>query len=161
SSLFRPRCATCLQEVQRGFFLRSRQRHGAVTFDAVRYPVSMPHEPPDYSKAHRHLSRRDTVLKRLIRELGPCTLRHDPNGFSVLCRSIVSQQISSKAARSIALRLIGSLPRKRLTPQAIAAASDQTLRAAGLSANKQRALRDLADKVLGGSLPLKKLPEMA
>ena len=116
---------------------------------------------PDYAPAHRHLARRDAVLKRLIRAHGPCTLRYDPDGFSVLCRSIVSQQISSKAAISISTRLMNSLPRKRLTPQGIAAAPDETLRAAGLSANKLRALRDLADKALSGELPFKKLQLMS
>src|SRR5262249_6933180 len=115
---------------------------------------------PDYAAAHRHLSRRDAVLKRLIRTHGPCTLRHDPDGFSVLCRSIVAQQISSKAAIAISTRLLASLPRKRLTPRAVAEAADETMRAAGLSANKQRALRDLADKALSGEVPFKKLADL-
>src|SRR5262245_45787723 len=59
----------------------------------------------DYGHAHRHLSRRDVVLRRLIKQLGPCTLRHDADGFSVLSRAIVAQQISTKAARSITARL--------------------------------------------------------
>ncbi len=116
--------------------------------------------PPDYAKAHRHLARRDAVLKRLIREFGPCTLRHDPDGFGVLSRAIIAQQISAKAAMSITTRLTAGLGRKGLTPRALAGASDEALRGAGVSAGKMRALRDLADKVLGGQLPIKKLPAL-
>src|SRR5262249_10501716 len=47
--------------------------------------------------------------------------------------------------------------RKGLTPRAVLAAPDETLRAAGLSAGKVRALRDLAERVHGGEVPLTKL----
>ena len=57
-------------------------------------PAHTPHQ-----KAHRHLSRRDDVLKAIIGDVGPCTLIHNPDGFAVLARSIISQQISTKAAR--------------------------------------------------------------
>src|SRR5262245_33736895 len=114
----------------------------------------------DYTHAHRHLSRRDTVLKRLIREVGPCTLRHDSDGFAVLARSIIAQQISSKAAKSIGARVVEVVGERGLTPEGIAAASDDQLRNAGLSAGKLLSLRDLSDKVLTGALPLKKLPRL-
>jgi DNA-3-methyladenine glycosylase II len=115
---------------------------------------------PDYAKAHRHLGRRDLVLRRLIRDFGPCTLRSDPDGFSVLCRSIISQQISTKAAISIGARLMQVLGRRGLKPAAIMRTSDAALRGAGLSASKMRSLRDLSQKVLDGEVPLKKLPDM-
>jgi DNA-3-methyladenine glycosylase II len=111
-----------------------------------------------FAKAQRHLSRRDPVLKRLIKQIGPCTLVPNPDGFSVLVRSIVSQQISSKAARSISARLEESLGGIR--PKNLLRAKDETLRAAGLSVAKTRAVRDLAEKVHGGEVPLNRLPEM-
>src|SRR5437867_759827 len=113
----------------------------------------------DYAPAHRHLSRRDRVLKRLIKQLGPCTLRHDTDGFSVLARSIIAQQISTKAAASIAIRLIQSLG--KLTPARVAAARQATLRSAGLSAAKTKALFDLARKVQAGEVPLRELPHLS
>jgi DNA-3-methyladenine glycosylase II len=112
-----------------------------------------------FTKAQRHLARRDAVLKRLIAHVGPCTLRPDPDGFGVLARSIVSQQISTKAALSIAARLLEVLGKAGLSPKALLAASDEALRSAGLSANKVRSLRDLAEKVHGGAVPLDDLPE--
>lgn len=111
-------------------------------------------------KARRHLTRRDPVLKQLAAHVGPCTLQTVADGFEVLVRSITSQQLSTKAAQTIYSRLCAALPRKRMRPAALAAVGDETLRAAGYSANKVRFLRDLTDRVLDGRLPLKKLPAL-
>lgn len=115
---------------------------------------------PEFQKARRHLSRRDAVLKKLIRAVGPCTLRATDDHFGILVRSIVSQQISTKAALAISRRLVKSLGRRGLRPKSILDADDALLRAAGLSANKARSLRDLAAKCSAGEVPLRKLPEL-
>jgi DNA-3-methyladenine glycosylase II len=111
--------------------------------------------------ARRHLSRRDPVLKRLSGAIGPCTLWHNPDGFVTLVRSIISQQISGRAAQSIGARLEQCLGPAGFAPGAILAATDETLRAAGLSAAKARSLRDLAEKVQTGVVPLDDLPTLA
>lgn len=108
----------------------------------------------DFRKAQRHLARRDPVLKRLIAAVGPCTLTFHADRFALLTRSIISQQISTKAAHSIRTRLEQALGPAGITPATIRKASDETLRSAGLSANKARSLRDLADKVHSGSVAL-------
>lgn len=113
-----------------------------------------------YPKAQRYLARRDSVMKELIRQVGPCTLTPHPDRFGTLARSIISQQISGKAAASISARLIEALGPAGLTAAAIVAASDETLREAGLSANKVRSLRDLAERVHGGTTPLHDLHEL-
>ncbi len=113
-----------------------------------------------YSKARRHLARRDPVLKLIVRELGTCTLVPDPDHFALLVRSIVSQQISTRAAKAISARLKEAMGRKGVTPAAILNASTPTLRGAGLSANKVLALRDLAEKVRDRTVPLTKLREL-
>ncbi len=110
-----------------------------------------------YPKARRHLARRDPVLKRLIAAVGPCTLRHDPDHFPLLARSIISQQISGKAAASISARLLQAVGRSGLTPRGVLKLSDAELRGAGLSAAKAAALRDLAAKVRDGTVPLAEL----
>ena len=115
---------------------------------------------PEYQKARRHLARRDAVMKRLIRAIGPCTLRTQDDHFAILARSIIAQQISSKAAIAIGTRLVNALGRGGLKPKNILAADEATLRAAGLSANKLAALRDLADRCLSGAVPLRKLRAM-
>jgi DNA-3-methyladenine glycosylase II len=113
-----------------------------------------------YRKARRHLSRRDPLLKQLISTIGPCTLQHNPDGFVSLVRSIVSQQISTKAARAIAGRLEESLGRSGITPRGILRLSDETMRAVGLSASKVRSIRDLAEKVRSKALPMSELHAM-
>lgn len=113
-----------------------------------------------HHKARRHLARRDDVLKTIIRQVGACTLAPNPDHFGLLARAIISQQISTKAALAIGGRLKKSLGRRGITPRAILAAPAATLRAAGLSANKALALRDLAEKVHTRVVPLKKLGEM-
>ncbi len=107
-----------------------------------------------YQKAQRHLARRDPVLKQLIKAVGPCTLVHEPNHFAALVRSIISQQISTRAAASIRGRLEEALVPTGVTAAAIHAAPEELLRGAGLSANKARSLRDLAEKVHTGVVPL-------
>src|SRR5262249_11427705 len=115
--------------------------------------------PAEHQKARRHLARRDAVLKRLIVAIGPCTLRHEPDRFAALARSIISQQISTTAAASILARL-GEVAKKRgISAAGIRVLSDEALRSAGLSRPKARYLRDLADQVHAGTVPLHQLHE--
>ncbi|MSQ96185.1 MAG: DNA-3-methyladenine glycosylase 2 family protein [Gemmataceae bacterium] len=109
-------------------------------------------------KAQRHLARRDAVLQPLIRAIGPCTLHHNPDHFEILVRSIVSQQISTKAAIAISGRLLANVG--RFQPKRILAAADADLRSAGLSRTKALSIRDLAQKCADGDVPLKKLAGM-
>jgi DNA-3-methyladenine glycosylase II len=107
-----------------------------------------------YRKAQRHLARRDPILKDLIKQIGHCTLAPDPDRFNSLVRAIIAQQISTKAARAIHGRLHEAMGKKGICPAAILRATDDRLRAAGLSSNKARSLRDLAEKVKTGLVPL-------
>lgn len=97
--------------------------------------------------ARRHLSRRDPRLGDLIAAIGPCTLRYEPDRFAALVRSIVSQQISTKAAAAIHARLQEAVGAGGVSAARILELSDEQLRGAGLSINKMLALRDLATKV--------------
>jgi DNA-3-methyladenine glycosylase II len=115
---------------------------------------------PIFARAQRHLARRDPVLKRVISLVGPCTLQHDADHFAVLVRAIISQQISTKAARSISARLAEVLGPPGVRPKAILSLSEEKLQAAGLSASKRRSLRDLAEKVHSGQVPLRELNDL-
>ena len=114
-------------------------------------------ESAAHTKGRRHLARRDPVLKRLIAAIGPCTLRYEPDGFAALVRSIISQQISTRAATAIQARLVQAVDQAGLTPAALLDLTDQALKQAGLSQAKVRSLRDLADKVQTGVVPLEQL----
>ena len=94
----------------------------------------------------------------LIRRHGACGLAEaqhtDP--FTALTHAIISQQLSSKAASTIAGRF-DALCAGRPTPGAVAAVSDTQLRAVGLSGQKIRYMRDLCVRVEDDSLPLHRL----
>lgn len=118
--------------------------------------------PADYARARRLLLRRDPVLAALIREYGPCGLAaaQRSDHFSALVRAIVFQQLSTKAASTIYSRMVALLPSGELTPQALAALSDEQLRTAGISRQKGGYLRDLCAKVLAGDVPLDAVERM-
>jgi DNA-3-methyladenine glycosylase II len=119
--------------------------------------------PTDYARARRLLLRRDPVLAALIREYGPCGLAaaQRSDHFSALVRAIVFQQLSTKAASTIYSRMVALLANGELTPEALAALSDEQLRSAGISRQKGGYLRDLCDKVTAGVVPLDELERMA
>jgi DNA-3-methyladenine glycosylase II len=100
------------------------------------------------------LAARDPVLARLIAAAGPIRIgRRTGSHFAGLVEAIVYQQLAGAAARAIHGRLVAALE-DDVRPEALLALSDETLRAAGLSANKARSLRDLAAKVLDGTVVL-------
>lgn len=116
----------------------------------------------DVLAAEKFLSRRDPVMKKLIRQYAPCTLvgpQRDP--FHVLCTSIISQQLSVKAADTIQGRvskLVGA--RKLLKPPHIINTEHDALRACGLSHAKARWLRALAEQVQEGHFSFARLKRM-
>lgn len=87
------------------------------------------------------LAARDPGFARALEACGPPPLRRRDDGFEALLGAIVSQQVSTAAARSI----LGKLESAGLTrAEAIRAAGDEDLRAAGLSRQKVRYARALA-----------------
>jgi len=98
--------------------------------------------------ARRHLSRRVPLLKPIIKRVGTCTLETNPDSFSVLAHSIISQQISTKAAKAIAGRLVECCGRKGLKPKRVAELTDEELRACGISSGKVLSLRSLSEHFL-------------
>jgi DNA-3-methyladenine glycosylase II len=116
----------------------------------------------DYTRARRHLSRRDPVLRDLMRAHGNCGLAAAQNAdpFGALLKAIVSQQLSTKAARTIYSRLM-ALFDGAPTPSALSRLTDEQLRAVGLSSQKLRYMRDLGTRVQDGSLPLHTLDSMS
>ena len=98
---------------------------------------------PDYwEEACKHLARKDRVMKRLIPEFGDVRLESRGDAFVTLARSIVGQQISTKAAQSVWDKF-ALLPR-RMTPANVLKLKVDDMRACGLSARKVEYLVDLA-----------------
>ena len=96
------------------------------------------------------------MLAQLVHAVGPIHHRpHDPDGrFGALVRAIVFQQLAGRAAVAIHTR-VRALLNGPLAPDALDAVPDADLRAAGLSAAKLAALRDLSAKVLDGTVSLR------
>jgi DNA-3-methyladenine glycosylase II len=99
-------------------------------------------------------------MGEVIRRVGPCQLRPNRDHFRILVRTIVSQQVSTKAARSILQRLELVAGVSGITAKSIGDVHDGSLRACGLSGGKVRALRDLTHRVLTGALKLDDIAEV-
>jgi DNA-3-methyladenine glycosylase II len=117
--------------------------------------------PADYMKARRLLARRDPVIGALIKRHGRCGLadaQHE-DAFIALVHAIVSQQLSTKAAATIARRF-DALFDGQPNPSAVARVQDEQLRAVGLSSQKVRYIRDLCARIADGSLPVETLNDL-
>ena len=120
----------------------------------------MPFPKKQVEQATRHLRSVDPTLEGVIRAVGPFTLRTQSDRFRLLVRSIISQQISVSAARSILKRLEEALAPGRLTPQALAGFDAASLGPLGVSPQKASYLADLRDRALDGRLQLNALGRM-
>jgi len=110
----------------------------------------------------RHLRAADPIMRRLVDAHGPLTLAERRRGrpkeaYGALLRSIVGQQLSTKAARSIYERLAALFGGTAPAPAELLAVEPEALRAVGLSWRKVDYLRDLAQRVEDGSLDLRRL----
>ncbi len=123
-----------------------------------------PKLPFDATEAVAHLRASDSKLALLIDRAGPFTLKLDPSQspFESLVESILYQQLHGKAAATIHRRVreyFGGDP----APQQLLGTPDEPLRAAGVSGNKIKALRDLAARTLDGTVPthaaIRKMPD--
>jgi DNA-3-methyladenine glycosylase II len=100
-----------------------------------------------FSQAIQQLSQ-DRFIGPLIKKYGTCTLTPRTDYFLVLCESIISQQISVKAAEAILRRFI-DLFDGDITPERAAELSPEILKSAGVSGQKAKYLLDLAEKFSG------------
>ena len=107
----------------------------------------------------------DPVMARLVEEHGALVRRdlkreRPGDAYGALLRSIVGQQLSTKAASTIYGRLTELFGGHAPTPKQLLAADPDKIRAAGLSRPKVSYLRDLAQHVEDGELELERLPDL-
>ncbi|WP_240099651.1 DNA-3-methyladenine glycosylase family protein [Thermomonas flagellata] len=111
----------------------------------------------DLEAAHAHLVRADPALAPWLRRHGPLPApagwRRRLQPVDALARAILYQQLSGKAAATIVARVEAAAGSRRLDAAALMRVDDARLRACGVSANKLRALRDLAARAEAGQVP--------
>lgn len=113
---------------------------------------------PELQQAVAVVCDRDPTFQRIETEAGPLTVRTWEAGFPSLVRIIMGQQLSSRAAQAIFQRLKAEL---ELTPEAIAATSDTTLKQVGLSRAKIATCQRLSTAILSGQVNLNTLPALS
>ena len=103
-----------------------------------------------------HLCAADRTLARLIRRVGPCTLkpRRRRAPFQALVHAVTHQQLNGTAAATILKRVLALFPGVPFpSPEALLAIPDDRLRSAGLSRAKTAAIKDIAAKTIAGIVP--------
>ncbi len=116
-------------------------------------------KPPNYwNKGKKYLAKRDKVMARLIKShKGHLTTRNDV--FFSLCKSIISQQISVAAASSIFSRF-NKACKKKIKPSIISKLSTNKIKACGLSKQKAKGIKCLANDILSKKFDPKKIKKM-
>lgn len=118
----------------------------------------------DYSSAIATLQQADPILAEVMQQVGECQLaaaQQTGDVLTCICRSIIYQQLSGKAAAAIYKRFTGLYSDKALpSAQEILDTPDELLRSAGISRPKVLYLKDLAQKVLDGLPRIEELDQM-
>jgi DNA-3-methyladenine glycosylase II len=118
------------------------------------------------AKARKALAAADPTMGALIERVGPIDIKtrlrrrkeeRPADAYGALLRAIVGQQLSTKAARTIYLRVVELFDGATPSPEQLLEASEEDLRACGLSGRKTEYIRDLARHVLSGELELDRL----
>lgn len=113
--------------------------------------------------ARIHLFENDPVLKSIINKVGECRLKPHKKYFENLVDGIVSQQLSLKAAESIfnKFKRLFNGNKRFPSPEQIVSISDIRLRSSGLSNAKVKYVKDLASKVLDGTVEIHNLNKLS
>lgn len=114
----------------------------------------MPYHAQDVRAAIQHLRRSDPTMKEIIRRVGPFTLKTHPDRFLLLVRSIISQQISVGAAKSIMARLESAVAPDKISAEELGRFDSDRLRTLGISPQKAGYLLDLTRRSISGDLQL-------
>jgi len=112
-------------------------------------------------KALTHLKAADPRMASLIERVGPFHMAYREPDFWALTRSIAGQQLNVRAASTIFARFETACGPKGITPERVLALRQETLRKAGLSAQKSSYIRELARHVRDGHIVFEDLPDMS
>tara|TARA_B100001750_G_C15368659_1_gene526101 strand:+ start:287 stop:913 length:627 start_codon:yes stop_codon:yes gene_type:complete len=119
----------------------------------------MKRSPAYWQKAKKILSKRDPVLRRIIKKYQTGFLTTKNNPFLSLCRTIVGQQISTKAADSVWFKFEKKC-KKNIVPKTVLKLPSRTLKSAGLSRQKVTYLKNIAKSFIDKSFNVRELKKM-
>jgi DNA-3-methyladenine glycosylase II len=111
--------------------------------------------------ARKHLLQCDPVMNRIVERVGDFKLKLRRSRFHTLVRSIISQQISTAAARTIQGRLADRLAPRRVTAESLLEVGIDGLRETGISRQKASYIWDLAEKAQSGEIRFHRHRRMA
>jgi DNA-3-methyladenine glycosylase II len=117
----------------------------------------------ELSKINRKIGQLDPAFASAIRELEPCTFgieKPKVTSYQSLIRSVIAQQVSSAAAKTITGRL-EDLCGGSITPSKVGALSLRELQSVGLTSAKVRSISEITDAALSGAIHFKKFPHMS
>jgi DNA-3-methyladenine glycosylase II len=117
----------------------------------------MSFDAAEVERAIKRLTKADPVLGKVIRRVGDFALKTEKGGYEILVRSILSQQISIAAAKTIRTRLQALLPSKKIRVEDIHSLTDEQLQSVGISQQKRTYLRDLTRCTLDGTICFRRL----
>ena len=103
-------------------------------------------KPPQYwNKSKKYLSKKDKVMRKLIKKYSDKNLTTRKDVFFSICKSIVGQQISIAAASSVFLKF-KKVCKGKITPKVVKNLSTSKLKSCGLSKQKVRGIKELSKK---------------
>jgi DNA-3-methyladenine glycosylase II len=116
-----------------------------------------------HRRAVAHLRKVDPKLGAVIDRVGPCDYAPKREGthFEAVVRSIVYQQLSGKAAGTIHGRFLSLFANAKPLPDVLLGMTDDAMRAVGLSRQKIGYMRDLATRVVSGSVAIETLDDLS
>ncbi len=121
----------------------------------------MPFPAQTLKSARLHLLKSDPPMKAIVKAVGPCKIKTKRDRFAALAASIVSQQISGAAAKTVWSRLEAAVAPHKVTAEALAQMDVEMLRSVGVSRQKASYLIDLTQKCLTGEVQLHKLAKQS
>lgn len=127
--------------------------------NTTKQPIEL--SPAGIAEAEKHLCKRDKKLGKLIKEVGSCTLsNHDRPKFEVLVSSIISQQLSGKAATTIFNRLIECAGGRKDLGKKLVNLNFEQIRSCGVSTTKAKSILCIAELVTTQQLDLDAMQDL-
>lgn len=117
-------------------------------------------DPKVVRKGLAHLRRVDPTMGTVISRVGSFKLKPSRKRYALLVGSILSQQISVAAARTIKRRLLERMPNRQVTASALCKFSVDELRTIGISRQKAGYLLNLSEHVQNGDLNFRRIGQL-